>query len=144
MRYPTREYRDRIMKNAYSGLETTVGFLPLIPSPSNIYGENPYKTYGEVITVKGFLEMDPSELRLQDLGWKKESVNLIVKFPFINLLEAGLAKEDGSLLINTNYKMDIPHKERPYQVSSFQGREPYFNNVPVLVWVGGRVFTNGN
>ena len=134
-----------MLRTSYTELETEVGFRPLQnPSNSNIYGENPYKTFGEPIMVKGYLEMDPSDLRLQDLGWKKEPVNLIVRLPFINLLEVGLVNEDGSVNFNTDWRLVIPNKEKNYQLSNFQLREPFVNKVPTFIWVGGRVFTNGN
>lgn len=143
MRLPNREYIDRVLKQSYSQHENEVHILRYSTRPSNLYGETIGKAYGTPIKLKGYLEMDPTELRLQDLGWSKDTAEILVRFPFTILLESGLGNTDGTLNFTTDDKIHIPNINKDFQMSKHQSREPFIAGIPTFVWVGGRKFTHG-
>jgi hypothetical protein len=143
-RLPNRGYVDRIIKSSYTQHNNEIEFKEVDTTrPSNTYGERIGKVFKPSIKVTGYLEMDPSELRLQELGWTKEQAEILFRVPFVVLLEQGLANADGTLNLTTDFRVFIPHIKKEYQVSKFQSREPFINGQPTFVWVSGKKFSNG-
>ena len=143
MRLPSRAYVDRTLKQAYTQHDNEIQIHPYTPRPSNTYGETIGKTYGTPITFKGYLETDPTELKLQDLGWSKEIVEVLIRVPFITLLEKGLITVEGKLLFSVDDKVYLPNIEKEYRIHHHQLREPFINGQATFVWFGGRKFVNG-
>lgn len=145
MRLPNIDYVNRTLKQAYENHDTEIQFkLFQKDRPSNIYGERIGKSYSDPITVLGYFETNPSQLKLQDLGWTKEAVSVLARFPFTLLLEAGLANPDGTFNLSTSDKLVTPNYKREYQIYEIQAREPFRNGVPTFVWIGGKNFVNGD
>lgn len=142
MRLPSKAYVDRTLKKAYEQHDTMMEILPFIYEPPNIYGERIGKSYGEPIAVPIYLEMDPTDLRLQDLGWRKEETDIITRVPFRILLDCGLANEDGTYNFSTDDRLRLPHLDRTYQLANHKGREPFRGFHPTWVYIGGRRYTN--
>lgn len=144
-RLPSNNYVNRTLKNAYEGHNTEIGFkLFQNNRPSNIYGERIGKSFGNPIAVLGYYETDPSQLKLQDLGWSKETVNIIVRIPYVLLSEVGLLNSDGTLKFSNSDRLVVPLLAKEYQINTIQMREPFREGKPTFVWIGGRNFVNGN
>lgn len=143
MRLPNRAYVDRTLTKAYTQHDNEIHLIPYTPRAKNQYGETLGKTYGTPKIFKAYLETDPTELKLQDLGWSKETVEILIRVPFITLLELKLANPDGTVTFTTDDKIDIPHIKREYQLYKFQLREPFINGQPTFVWIAGRKYVNG-
>lgn len=145
MRLPSINYINRTLNQAYEQHDTEIGFKLFDSTrPSNIYGERVGKSFGNPIAVLGYYESDPSLLKLQDLGWSKESLTVIARFPYALLVEAGLVNSDGTVKFTTSDRMVIPMSEKDYQITSIQLREPFREGKPTFVWVGGRNYVSGN
>lgn len=145
MRLPRVDFVNRTLKKAYENHDTEIQFkLFKNDRPSNIYGERVGKTYKDPITVLGYFETNPSTLKLQDLGWTKEAVSVLVRVPFILLLEKGLANPDGTFNLSTSDLLTTPNYKKDYQIFEIQAREPFRNGVPTFVWIGGKNFINGS
>jgi hypothetical protein len=145
-RFIPRKYMNRVLHQYYKDHETTFTiqrFEDGENEPPNIYGERVGKSYGNPIKALGYLEMDPTDIRLEELGWEKGVVEFIITTPFTVLVEAGLALEDGSLLISTDDKIHVPYMDYPYQLHKIHLREPFVNGLPTLIHLGGRKFVNG-
>jgi hypothetical protein len=142
MRLPNRSYVDRLLKNAYEQHGNEIQIIPYNPRPSNIYGETLGKSYGNPITLLGYLETEPTALKLQELGWSKDMAEIIIRVPFISLLDVGLA-EGLTLKFSTDDKIFIPSLDKDFQMSKTQLREPFINGQPTFVWIGGKKFTHG-
>lgn len=143
MRLPSTNFINRTLQKAYDQHETEIGFRLFDNTrPTNIYGERIGKPFGEPIKALGYFESNPSTLKLQDLGWSKEAVSVLARFPFATLLEAGLANEDGTLKITTNDRLVTPHGKE-YEIYEIQPRAPFRNGQPTFVWVGGKNFVSG-
>lgn len=143
MRLPSIGYVNRTLEKAYGDHNTLIHFKRFQNNrPSNIYGERLGKSFGDPIAVLGYYESSPTALKLQDLGWSTETVNILARFPFTHLLEAGLANQDGTLLLTTSDRMINPHGVE-YEISEIQGREPFRTGIPTFVWIGGKNFISG-
>lgn len=142
MRLPNRPYVDRLLKSAYTQHGNEIQIIPFINRPSNIYGETIGKTYGTPITLLGYLETEPTALKLQELGWSKDMAEIIIRVPFISLLDVGLAV-DTTLKFSTDDKIFVPSLDKEFQMSKTQLREPFINGQPTFVWLGGKKFIHG-
>ena len=144
-RLPSIDYVNRILTQAYGNHDTEISFKLFINNRlSNIYGERVGKTFGDPITVLGYFESDPSQLKLQDLGWSKETVSVMARIPYVLLVEAGLTNTDGTLKFSNSDRMVVPLLEKEYQINEIQMREPYREGKPTFVWIGGRNYVNGS
>lgn len=145
MRLPSINYVNRTLKQVYEAHDTEILFRIFQNNrPSNIYGERVGKTFGNPIAVLGYFESDPSQLKLQDLGWSKEEIIVVAHIPYALLVEAGLTNADGTLKFSTTDRMTVPLLNKDYQIHSIQMREPYRDGLPTFVWIGGRNYVNGN
>lgn len=142
MRIP-KAYIDRTLRNIYESLDTEIDFYPYNSSPSNLYGETLNKTFGTPVKVIGYLEMDPTTLRLKDLGWDLENINLIIHVPFATLVNVGLANTDGTINFDTNYKIGVPTYNKEYQLVDYQLKEPFVNGQSTLVYITARKYVDG-
>lgn len=138
-----KNYIDRVLKRYYKNVNSTVGFKTFStqsPEP-NIYGERiGTKVFNPPIVVQGYLEINPTDLTLKELGWVKEDTEIIFRVPYIILEEVGLADSLGNISINLDCRMVLDGKD--YQVKCMNKREPFINNRPTYVWFGGKVITN--
>lgn len=138
MRLPPRKYIERTMKKSHEIHDNEIHVLRYIPRPSNIYGETLGKAYKDPIKLFTYLEMNPTELKLQDMGWEKEDIGVILRVPFATLLDRGLANRDGTLNFSLDDKLYIPHIDREFHIALSQGRAPFREGVPTFVWIAGR------
>lgn len=142
-----KAYMDRVAKKYYSAHQTPFNIRRFSdgnnPLP-NLYGERIGKSYGTPIACLGYIETDPTELRLAELGWQKESAEFIVKTPFILLADNGLALPNGDLLLTTDDLLEVPSIDKSYKLTKIEPLEPYINGLPMYVYLGGRKFVNGD
>lgn len=140
-------YIDRTLKKYYSAHETTIHIRRFKDGNNvsqNIYGERLGKRYGQPIACLCYLETDPTDLRLEELGWTKEMAEIILKIPFTILENSNLISQDGSLDFSTDDVIELPFmKDKRYNISNILLQEPYINGKPLNVYVGGRHFVNG-
>lgn len=141
-----KAYMDRTLKRYYSEHQTPFTIQRFSGGnnpPPNIYGERIGKSYGNPIACLGYIEMDPTELRLAELGWEKDSAEIIAKVPFILLVESGLALSTGELKLSTDDLLEIPSVNKAFKLSKIDAIEPFINGTPLYVYIGGRKFVNG-
>jgi hypothetical protein len=141
-----KAYMERTLKRYYTAHQTSFNIQRFSegnnPTP-NLYGERIGKSYGTPIESLGYIEMDPTDLRLEELGWEKGSAEIFVKTPFILLVENGLALPNGELQFSTDDLLEIPSVELTYKLSKVEKVEPFIQGVPTFVHLGGRKFVNG-
>lgn len=136
-----KNFIARTLTKYYTAHETPFQILKFSEenNPPNIYGERINKVYEEPIECFGFVEIEPTEVRLEELGWRKESVQILITVPFVMLVKAGLANEEGKLLFGEDDKIVLPNiLDKPYFINKIMKVEPFIQNKPTLIVIGGR------
>lgn len=138
MRPISRAVIDRIVNSAYNSLQSTVGIAKLSAStpPPNRYGEIMFLEYDMPINFVAHATPEPAEIKLNELGWQKDDVNMMVRVPHKELRRVGLAKETGELNFDSDARLVVQGLE--YEISKIHMKEPFLENISVYVWIGGR------
>jgi len=95
------------------------------PSEKNRYGESKVKEY-DPIPITAFVKYDPSAEELEEYGFDKENVDIVVKVPLHVAMKAGIE-------LNVDDAIDI--KDFRYFITSLQ-QKGIVGGDPLLVRVG--------
>lgn len=133
-----KQYLDALVEVCYQSLKTYAGiskFNPASSSAPNRYKEIIYKVYDPPINFYAHIELNPAEVKLEELGWQKDDVEVIVRASFSELRRVGLVDNFNQFTFNVDDRLVIFGKE--YDICKIEGKT-YIDGVPTLVWIGGR------
>jgi hypothetical protein len=125
-------------QQAYTAFQTPVGIVVMTDASSakNRYGEVLYPKFGPPTMFYAHPTLNPSEVKLSELGWQKDDVELVVRVPHIELRRVALAKDTGELNFDSDARIVVQGKQ--YEICKIHMKEPFLENVSLYVWIGGR------